>query len=739
MASGREQEPPEEPPEGLEAGLAGGAAGPEEPGDDGSVVEKLAAAAPPPADPAERARELRGQIRYHAERYFRDDAPEIADAEYDALVVELRRIEEEHPELAEEAPTAGVGAAPSTLFAPVTHAVRMMSLDNAFSFEQLQAWGQRLERLLAAVAAAEAPARAAFVCEPKIDGLALSLRYERGALVQAATRGDGATGEDVTANVRTIRAVPHELGLDPAEVPEVLEVRGEVYLPISAFEELNRRQGEAGLRLFANPRNSAAGSLRQKDPAVTASRPLSFWAYQIGQADGGAVGPGGESLKTQWDSLDLLRRAGFPVNPEIHRVAELDAVYEFCRHWQQHRHDLDYDIDGVVVKVDDLALERALGSTSHAPRWAIAYKFPPEERTTLLERILVSIGRTGRATPFAKLRPVVVAGSTVQLASLHNEDQVRLKDVREGDTVIVRKAGDVIPEVVAPVVAQRPADSASWSFPTSCPSCGEPLVRLEGESDTYCVNLECPAQRIQRIAHFASRAAMDIEGLGEQRVAQLVGAVLLADVADVYALRPGELAALEGFGELSAQNLVGAIDHSRSRGLTRLLVGLSIRHVGPTIATALARAFSDLDALAKSPEDQLAAIDGVGPTIAASVAAFFALERNRLVVEKLRAAGVSFASERYVPAGEAVADQTQLLAGKSIVVTGTLEGFTREEAAAAILSRGGKSPGSVSAKTYALVLGSDPGASKLARAESLGVPVVDEAAFVRLLERGELD
>jgi DNA ligase (NAD+) len=391
------------------------------------------------------------------------------------------------------------------------------------------------------------------------------------------------------------------------------------------------------------------------------------------------------------------------------------------------------------VKVDDLALQRALGSTSHAPRWAIAYKFPPEERTTLLERILVSIGRTGRATPFAKLRPVVVAGSTVGLASLHNEDQVRLKDVREGDTVIVRKAGDVIPEVVAAVVAQRPADSVSWSFPTTCPSCGEPLVRLEGESDTYCVNLECPAQRIQRIAHFASRAAMDIEGLGEQRVGQLVGGGFLQDVADVYALQAEQLAELEGFGELSAHNLVRAIDDSRSRGLTRLLVGLSVRHVGPTIATALARAFRDLDALAGAPEEQLAAIDGVGPTIAASVAAFFAVERNRLVVEKLRTAGVSFASDRYVPAGEAAPGPAQPLAGKSIVVTGTLEGFTREEAESAILSRGGKSPGSVSAKTYALVVGSEPGASKLTKAESLGVPVIDEAAFVRLLERGELD
>ncbi|MGA9078312.1 MAG: NAD-dependent DNA ligase LigA [Acidimicrobiales bacterium] len=698
------------------------------------LVEGLAAehAARLGADPVVRAAELRELIRYHADRYHRLDAPEIADAEYDALVVELRRLEADHPELAEPESVADqVGAAPAAQFAPVRHAVRMMSLDNVFSLEEFQAWGERVERLLAAAPGAAAPVR--YVCEPKIDGLAVSLRYERGRLVQAATRGDGMTGEDVTANVRTIRAIPETLALAPRDVPAVLEVRGEVYLPISAFEELNRRQVEAGLRPFANPRNSAAGSLRQKDPTVTAARPLSFWAYQIGEVDGGAAGPRGAGLDSQTGSLALVGRAGLPVNPEIRAAEGLDAVYEFCRLLQEHRHDLDYEIDGVVAKVDDLALQRSLGATSRAPRWAIAYKFPPEERTTLLEDIAVSIGRTGRATPYAKLTPVVVAGSTVEYATLHNEDQVREKDVRPGDTVIVRKAGDVIPEVIGAVTSLRPAGSRPWRFPKRCPSCASPLVRLEGEADTYCVNLECAAQRVQRLAHFAGRAAMDIEGLGEQRVTQLVGAGMLADVADVYALDAGRLAPLEGFGEISAANLVAAITASKTRGLSRLLVGLSIRHVGGTVADALAARFADLDELGAADEAELSAVEGVGAVIAQSVGAFFAEEANRAVIDKLRDAGVSFASDRH----RGVAHLAQTLSGRSVVVTGTLHGFTRDEAEAAIVARGGKSPGSVSAKTTALVVGAEPGVSKTAKADALGVPVLDEAGFVRLLETGE--
>ncbi|MGD0742903.1 MAG: NAD-dependent DNA ligase LigA [Acidimicrobiales bacterium] len=687
------------------------------------------------SDPATRVAELRELIRYHADRYYRDDAPEIADAEYDALVVELQHLERAHPELAApDSVSQAVGAPPSAQFAPVRHAVRMMSLDDVFSLEEFQAWGERVERVLAAAPGAGDVTAVRFVCEPKIDGLAVSLRYEDGRLVQAATRGDGTTGEDVTANVATIGAIPERLALGAADVPRVLEVRGEVYLPVSAFAELNRRQAAAGLRTFANPRNSAAGSLRQKDPVVTASRPLSFWAYQVGEVDGGAVGPQGARLGSHSDALEFVRRAGLPVNPEVKAVEGLAAAYEFCRHWQDHRHDLDYEIDGVVAKVDDLDLQRTLGATSRAPRWAIAYKFPPEERTTLLEDILVSIGRTGRATPYAKLTPVVVAGSTVEYATLHNEDQVAEKDVRPGDTVIVRKAGDVIPEVVGAVPARRPAGTAAWRFPWRCPSCASPLVRLDGEADTYCVNLECAAQRVQRLAHFCSRAAMDIEGLGEQRVTQLVAAGLLRDVADVYALRAGSLAPLEGFGELSAANLVAAIGASRTRGMARLLVGLSIRHVGSTVADALAGEFAGLDELASADDTRLAAVDGVGAVIAQSVRAFFAEEANLAVMGKLRAAGVSFASTR----PRAGSGPARTLAGRSVVVTGSLAEFTREQAEAAIVARGGKSTGSVSAKTSVLVVGAEPGAAKTAKAEALGIPVLDEAGFVRLLETGEI-
>ncbi len=694
----------------------------------------------PAPDPAARARELRRLIAYHAERYFRDDAPEIPDADYDALAAELRAIEEAHPEVASpSSPSVLVGAAPSQAFAEVRHAVPMMSLDNAFSLEELEAWGERLARLLDAAGGGGAPAPVSpdevrLVCEPKIDGLACSLRYEAGRLVQAATRGNGTVGEDVTANVRTVRDVPGQLALLPEDVPAVLEVRGEVYIALADFDELNRRQAAAGERAFANPRNSAAGSLRQKDPKVTATRPLSFWGYQLGEVDGGVAGPGGAALRTHRDCLELIRRAGLPVNPEVVAVTGLERAYAACRTVEQRRHDLGYEVDGVVVKVDDLALRAALGSTSHAPRWAIAYKFPPEERTTLLEDILVSIGRTGRATPFAKLAPVVVSGSTVSLATLHNEDQVRAKDVRPGDTVVVRKAGDVIPEVRVPILSARRPDSAPWSFPRTCPACGAPLVRLEGESDTYCVNADCPAQRVQRIVHFGSRSAMDVEGLGEQRVTQLVGLGLLRDVADLYDLEAARLAGLDGFGKLSAANLLGALEASKGRGLARMLVALSIRHVGPVVASLLAGAFDDLDDLRRAAEQQLAAIDGVGPTIAASIVAFFSLPANAELVERLRASGVSLASDR--PRGAPALRQT--LAGRSVVVTGTLERFSREEAGSAIAARGGKSPGSVSAKTFALVVGSDPGAAKLSKAEAAGVRVLDEEGFAHLLETGEL-
>jgi DNA ligase (NAD+) len=670
----------------------------------------------PTQSPAERADELRRLIEHHNVRYHQLDEPEISDAEYDALVRELAAIEETNPELrTPDSPTQHVGAAPSTLFAPVRHRARMMSLDNAMSFEELLAWGKRMERFISG--------DVDYACELKIDGVAVSLLYEGGRYVRAATRGDGAVGEDVTENVATIAAVPERLAVD--EPPEVLEVRGEVYMPVSAFEELNRRQAEAGLRLFANPRNSAAGSLRQKDAKITAGRELSFWTYQIGEL---VRGP---TFTRHRETLEWLGEAGLPVNPEVRVLDTLDEVHAFCRRWEEHRHDLDYEIDGVVVKVDSLAQRGELGSTSKAPRWAIAYKFPPEERTTKLRNIMVSIGRTGKATPFAEMEPVFVGGSTVGLATLHNEDQVRLKDVRPGDTVIVRKAGDVIPEVVGPVLSLRPEGLPQWEFPTECPVCREPLVRLEGESDTFCTNVECPAQLLGRITHFAGRWAMDIEGLGERTVSLFIKEGLLRDVADVYDLDWDRVRQFEGFGDISVANLQDAIEASKERPLPNLLIGLSIRHLGGTGSYVLARAMGNLDRIMSASTEELAAVEGIGPTIAASVCEFFANDRNRAVVEKLRAAGVNFQ-------GPPAPEEPQTLAGKSIVVTGTLEGFSRDAAEEAITRRGGKAPGSVSKKTTAVVAGESPGAAKLAKAEELGVPVLDEAAFVRLLETGEL-
>ncbi|MBK9179223.1 MAG: NAD-dependent DNA ligase LigA [Acidimicrobiales bacterium] len=667
-----------------------------------------------PEGVAARVDDLRRQIRHHDERYFVLDEPEISDADYDALVRALRALEDEFPELiTPDSPTQRPGGGAAAAFAPVEHRVPMMSLDNAFSIDELEAWGRRTARLLDG-----APTR--YVCEPKIDGLAISIRYQGGRLVQAATRGDGRVGEDVTANVRTIGSVPHQL----AGAPEVLEVRGEVYMPVSAFEALNRRQAEAGDRLFVNPRNSAAGSLRQKDPAITASRELSLWVYQSGEV------VGGPDLATHIDTLAFLAALGLPVNPEIGVVDQLDEVASFCRRHLEHRHDLDYEIDGVVVKVDDLAQRERLGSTSKAPRWAIAFKFPPEERTTKLLDIQVSIGRTGRATPYAVLEPVFVGGSTVGMATLHNEDQVRLKDVRPGDTVVVRKAGDVIPEVVRPVLAERPPGLPPWRFPTTCPGCGGPLVRHPGESDTFCIDVDCPLQLEQRVIHFASRGAMDIEGLGERTVALLVERGLVRDVADLYALRADDLLAFEGFGDVSVANLLAAIEASRHRPLDRLLVGLGIRHLGGAGAEAVSRAFGNLDAVLAAAEADLATVEGVGPVIARSVVDFLASPRNRAVVERLRAAGVELGREAEVP------HVPQVLAGLSVVVTGTLDGFSREEAEAAVKARGGKAPGSVSRRTTAVVVGADPGASKLTKAAELGVPLLDEAGFRQLLDTG---
>jgi len=672
-------------------------------------------------DPAGRIDELRDAIRHHNRLYYEQDSPEIPDAEFDQLLRELIALEEEHPDLiTPDSPTQAVGGSATTTFSSVEHRVPMMSLDNAFAPTEVVAWGARLQRRFDELGKSEESAR--LVAELKIDGLAVSIRYENGSLVQAATRGDGRVGEDVTANVRTIQGIPHRL---PKGCPEVLEVRGEVYMSISAFEELNAAQIAADERTYVNPRNTAAGSLRQKDAAITASRNLSFWSYQLGEVIGGP------QLADHHQIFEFLSGLGFPVNPEVKVLPGLDDVNAHLEHWQKHRHDLDYEIDGVVLKVDDLQLQRELGFTSRAPRWAIAYKFPPEERTTKLIDIQVSIGRTGRATPFAQLEPVFVGGSTVEFATLHNQDQVAVKDVRPGDTVIVRKAGDVIPEVVGPVLSERPKGLRKWIFPTNCPVCGHKLVRPEDEAVHRCLNLSCPARVAGAIEHFASRGAMDIEGLGEQRVQLFCELGLLNDVADIYSLDPDRLKGLDKFADVSVQKLLDAIEGSKSKPLANLLVGLNIRHLGGAGAIALAEHSGHLDRIESATEAELASVEGMGAIIARSVHGWFADATNRSIIEKLRAAGVNFQ-------GPEASDLPQTLEGLIVVVTGTLDGFTRDEAEAAIKGRGGKSPGSVSKKTTAVVIGVGPGASKVTKAEELGVPILDEAGFLELLETGTL-
>ena len=678
----------------------------------------------------QRVDELRTVIAHHDRRYYELDAPEVSDADYDTLMSELRSLESEFPALVvATSPTQTVRGLPVfTSFAEVEHLQPMMSLDNVFDAEELQGWGARNAKLLGD----DVPAR--FVCELKIDGLAMSLLYRDGVFVRAATRGDGRVGEDVTENVRTIPAIPKRIvpvvtdGALFGEVPSLLEVRGEVFMPTEAFASLNRRRAEAGEALFVNPRNSAAGSLRQKDPSVTAGRELSFLSYQLGAIEGGP------SFGAHSETLAFLANCGFPVSPEIRSLNTLDEVSSFCTYWTEHRHVLPYDIDGVVVKIDDLSQRRELGNTSKAPRWATAFKFPPEERTTLLRAIEVSVGRTGRTTPFAVLEPVFVGGSTVAMATLHNQDQVRLKDVRPGDTVVVRKAGDVIPEVVGPVLSLRPDGLPEWEFPTTCPCPMESmLVRPEGESDTRCVEPRCPHQRWARLVHFGSRGAMDIEGFGEKTVSTFLDAGLLADFADIYALRDRleDIRRIEGFGEVSIQNLLRAIEGSKSRPLGNLLIGLNIRHVGGTMGHVLAKSFRSLDALAASSVEEIAATEGVGGTIAASVAEWFGDQANQPMIERLRGAGLNFD-------GPPPPSVPQTLVGLSIVVTGSLDGFTRDGAEEAITSRGGKAPGSVSKKTTAVVVGNDPGAGKVTKATELGVPVLDEAAFRMLLETGKL-
>ncbi|MEP6758898.1 MAG: NAD-dependent DNA ligase LigA [Actinomycetota bacterium] len=662
-----------------------------------------------------RVEELREQINHHAYRYHVLDDPEVSDADYDELIGLLRRLEDAFPELImPDSPTQRVGALPTELFAPVQHRAPMLSLDNAFSFEELGAWAQRVTKGLGG----EAPA---FACELKIDGVACALTYERGVLVRAATRGDGRTGEDITANVRTVVGVPGRLALqDP---PSIVEIRGEMYLPVKAFAALNDGLLAAGTKAFANPRNAAAGSLRQKDAAVTAARPLRLWVHSFGAA-------AGVSFDSHLAFLDWAAAAGLPVAPTTERKLSIAEVQTFLRRWEEHRHSVDWEIDGAVIKVDRIDLQQELGATSHAPRWAIAFKFPPEERTTRLQAIDVHTGRTGKVTPFAVLEPVFVGGVTVTYATLHNEDEVRRKDVRVGDSVIVRRAGDVIPEIVGPVLAKRSKGARRWKMPAACNACGTPLVRAEGEADYRCPNKRgCPSQGLEWLFHFAGRGAMDIEHLGFVTVAKLLEKGLIEDPADMYALDADALGQLPGFKEKSIANLLTQIEGSKERPIWRLLVGLNIRHVGTHVAQVLARAFGSIDAIAAASEDEIDAVPEIGPEIAATVREWFDEDENRQLIEKLRGAGLRLAEDAVAQ------DGSRTLEGVTLVLTGGLETVSREEATALAQAAGARVASSVSKKTTFVVAGENPG-SKLAKAEELGVEVLDETAFLHRLREG---
>jgi DNA ligase (NAD+) len=604
-----------------------------------------------------RVEELRAEIEHHRYRYHVLDDPEVADAEYDELMRELRALEDRFAELqTPDSPTQTVGGVPAALFAPVQHRAPMLSLDNAFTLEELDAWAARVGRSVGN--------GARFACELKIDGVACALTYERGVLTKAATRGDGRIGEDITANVRTVHGVPRKLIAD--DPPSVIEVRGEVFLPVKAFEELNDRLREADQRAFSNPRNAAAGSLRQKDPKVSASRPLRMWVHSFGAAEG--IG-----FDSHLGFLDWAAKAGLPVPPTTEGRESIEGVKKFLQYWEEHRHSVDWEIDGTVIKVDQTDLQRELGATSHAPRWAIAFKYPPEERTALLKSIDVHTGRTGKVTPFAVLDPVFVGGVTITYATLHNQDEVWRKDVRARDTVVVRRAGDVIPEIVGPVLSKRKKGARRWKMPATCNACGTPLVRKEGEADYRCPNRRgCPSQGIEWLFHFAGRGAMDIEHLGYMTVMRLLEKGLIEDPADIYALDADKLSQLPGFKDKAITNVLEQIEASKDRPIWRLLVGLNIRHVGSHVAQVLAGSFGSIDALAGASEDEIDAVPEIGPEIAATVAEWFSESENLQLIEKLRAAGVRVADEASEVAGSGP------LEGSSIVLTGGLSELTRE-------------------------------------------------------------
>jgi DNA ligase (NAD+) len=664
------------------------------------------------ADAAQRISELREQIHHHDYLYYVEARPEISDAEYDSLMRELRDLEARFPDLvSDDSPTRRVSGTPTDVFKPVEHRVAMLSLDNATTAEELREFEARLGRALAG-------GRLGYVCEPKIDGLGVALLYARGRFVRGATRGDGRAGEDITTNLKTIRSVPMVLRGALAAVDD-LEVRGEVFMPRAEFARLNRTLEEAGEATFANPRNAAAGAVRQKDPAVTARRPLDIFLYHVSRADG-------LGFETYWDTLGALRAAGLKTNPSAERCDGLDAVVAYCERLEAERDGLGYDADGVVVKVDSLGQQRRLGSTTHHPRWAIAFKFAARQATTVIEAIEVGVGKTGILAPVAKLRPVELAGVVIRNVSLHNEDEIRKKDVRVGDTVLIERAGDVIPYVVQVVATKRPPDTQPFSFPSRCPACDGVAFRPEGEAYWRCMNSGCPAQLKERLRHFGSRRAMDIEHLGEKVVEQLVDKGLVNDFADLYTLSADAIAGLERLGEKSAENLVRAIAASRERGLARLLNALGIRLVGERVAQLLAARFGSLRRIAAASEAELAEVHGIGDEIARSVAAFFADATNRRLIDRLTRAGV------VTEAPDALVDGPKPLRGKTFVLSGTLARLARDAARETIERLGGRVVGSVSKKTDYVVVGEAPG-SKADDARRLGVTVLDESQFLALV------
>jgi DNA ligase (NAD+) len=675
-----------------------------------------------PEKARERIEKLRAEINHHNYRYYVLDDPEVADAEYDGLMRELKALEEKYPQfLTPDSPTQRVGAAPVEAFGVVEHPLPLLSLGNAFSSEELTAWYNRISRLIPGQ-------KFDFACEHKIDGLAVALTYINGKLTTGATRGDGVRGEDITQNLRTVRSIPLSV---PEDAPPRFEVRGEVFLPRAGFEKLNRERAKEGLPLFANPRNAAAGSVRQLDPRITARRPLDIYIYMLGWAEGRATPP------THWETMDYLKSLGFKVNPSNRLLSTIEQVAEFHHSWEEKRGSLRYEADGIVVKVNQIALQERLGDVGREPRWSIAYKFAAVEGTTILKSIEISVGRTGTLNPYAVLEPVSVGGVTIKHAALHNEDDIRRKDIRIGDTVIIRRAGEVIPEVVGPVKSKRTGKEEEFSLPDklynkeekrpACPVCGAEIFRPEGEVMYYCSNASCPAQAQQRIEHFASRGAMDIRGIGESQSAMLLKEGLAGNVSDLYYLKDKKerLLQIERMAELSVDNMLAAIEKSKNRPLARVIFALGIRHVGSETAEILARRFHGIEALAKASREELINIEAVGPKIADSIVAFFHEETNQKIIERLRKAGVTLE--------EKVKSEKLPLAGMEFVITGRLEAFSRQEAETRIKALGGTAKDNVTQKTSYLVVGADPGGNKLTKAQELGTGQIKEEELLRLL------